>query len=103
MNGSLVDWITHLLTNSSKLYIVMNNSRIVHGFDGEIFQFLRILCISVLTPFLINGQQMHELYNTIISITGESVKNETQILRQYNIATATFADTSNEIVEVEIT
>ena len=105
MNGSLVDWITHLLTNSSKLYIVINNSRIVHGFDGEIFQFLRILCISVLTPFLIHGQQMLELYNTIISITGEryGVKNETEILRQYDIATATFADTSNEIVEVEIT
>ena len=83
----------------------MNNSRIVNGFDGEIFQFLRILCISVLTPFLINGQQMLELYNTIISITGEryGVKNETEILRQYDIVTATFADTSNEIVEVEIT
>lgn len=29
LNGSLVDWITQLLTNSSKLYIVMNNSLIV--------------------------------------------------------------------------
>ncbi|KAK7858043.1 hypothetical protein CFP56_014517 [Quercus suber] len=80
----------------------MNNSLTIHGFDGEIFQFLRILCISVLTPFLINSQQTLELYNTIISIIGEryGVKNEIEILRQYDIATATFADTSNEIVEM---
>ncbi|KAM3750030.1 hypothetical protein ACB098_04G006900 [Castanea mollissima] len=37
LNGSLADWITHLLSSSSDLYSVIDKSLIGRGFDGEIF------------------------------------------------------------------
>ncbi|KAM3702199.1 hypothetical protein ACJW31_04G007500 [Castanea mollissima] len=97
---SLVDWITHLLTSSYDVYSVIDKSLIGRGFDGEIFQFLRIVC-TCLKPSPAQRPTMLELYNTI-SILGEryGITNDSKILRQFEIATAS---TSNEIVEVEIT
>ncbi|XP_023922041.1 probably inactive leucine-rich repeat receptor-like protein kinase At5g48380 [Quercus suber] len=97
---SLVDWITHLLTSSYDVYNVIDKSLIGQGFDGEIFQFLRIAC-TFLKPFPAQRPTMLELYN-MISILGEryGITNDSEILRQSEIATAS---TSNEIVEVEIT
>ncbi|XP_050258188.1 probably inactive leucine-rich repeat receptor-like protein kinase At5g48380 [Quercus robur] len=97
---SLVDWITHLLTSSSDVYSVIDKPLIGQGFDGEIFQFLRIAC-TCLKPFPAQRPTMLELYNTI-SLLGEryGITNDFEILSQSKIATAS---TSNEIVEVEIT
>ena len=94
-NGSLVDWITHLSTTSSDLYNVIDKSLIGRGFDGEIFQFLRIAC-TCLNPFPGKRPTMIELYNTI-STLGEryGVTDDSEIFRQSKI---TIASTSNEIV-----
>ena len=100
LNESLVDWITHLLTSSSDVYSVIDKPLIGRGFDGEIFQFLRIACTCV-KPFPAQRPTMLELYNTI-NLLGEryGITNDFEILSQSEIATAS---TSNEIVEVEIT
>uniref|UniRef100_A0A7N2MUH7 Uncharacterized protein n=1 Tax=Quercus lobata TaxID=97700 RepID=A0A7N2MUH7_QUELO len=66
---SLVDWITHLLTSSSDVYSVIDKPLIGRGFDGEIFQFLRIT-YTCLKPFPAQRPTMLELYNTI-SLLGE--------------------------------
>ena len=50
LNESLFDWITHLLSGSSNLCSVIDNSLIGRGFDGEIFELLRIAC-TCLNPF----------------------------------------------------
>uniref|UniRef100_A0A2N9FXZ7 Protein kinase domain-containing protein n=1 Tax=Fagus sylvatica TaxID=28930 RepID=A0A2N9FXZ7_FAGSY len=99
LNGSLFDWITHLLTSSSDLYNVIDKSLTGQGFDDEIFQFLDIAC-NCLNPFPGQRPTMLELYNKI-SIFGEryGVPNdyESEILRESEIATTS---TSNEIVGV---
>ena len=66
---SLVDWILHLLTSSSDVYSVIDKPWIGLGFDGEIFQFLRIT-YTCLKPFPAQRPTMLELYNTI-SLLGE--------------------------------
>ena len=66
-NGSLVDWITHLFTSSSDLYNAIDKSLIGRGFDGEIFEFLRIAC-TCLNPFSSKRPTMFELYNTISTL-----------------------------------
>ena len=98
--GSLVDWITHLLTSSSDVYSVIDKPLIGRGFDGEIFQLLRIAC-TCFKPFPTQRPTMLELYNTI-SLLGEryGITNDLAILSQSEIAAA---GASNEIVEVEIT
>ena len=63
-NGSLFHWITHLLRNSSDIYSVIDNSLIGRGFDGEIFELLRIAC-TCLNPFPSQRPTMLELYNTM--------------------------------------
>ena len=94
-NGSLVDWITHLFTSSSDLYNAIDKSLIGRGFDGEIFEFLRIAC-TCLNPFSSKRPTMFELYNTISTLGKRyGVTNDSEILRQSEIATAS---TSNEIV-----
>ncbi|XP_030937990.1 probably inactive leucine-rich repeat receptor-like protein kinase At5g48380 isoform X1 [Quercus lobata] len=87
-NGSLFDWITHLLSNSSDIYSVIDNSLIGKGFDGEIFELLRIAC-TCLNPFPIQRPTMLELYNTI-STFGErdGIRNDSEILMQPEIAIA---------------
>ncbi|KAM4105677.1 hypothetical protein ACB094_04G010000 [Castanea mollissima] len=99
LNGSLADWITHLLSSSSDLYSVIDKSLIGRGFDGEIFQFLRIAC-TCLNFFPSQRPTMFELYNTL-STLGEryGITNDSELLSQTEIATAS---TSNEIVSVEI-
>ncbi|KAM4105643.1 hypothetical protein ACB094_04G007300 [Castanea mollissima] len=99
LNGSLADWITRLLSSSSDLYTVIDKSLIGRGFDGEIFQFLRIAC-TCLNFFPSQRPTMFELYNTL-STLGEryGITNDSELLRQTEIATAS---TSNEIVSVEI-
>nr|XP_023921875.1 probably inactive leucine-rich repeat receptor-like protein kinase At5g48380 [Quercus suber] len=98
-NGSLFDWITHLLSNSYDIYSVIDNSLIDRGFDGEIIELLRIAC-TCLNPFPSQRPTMLELYNTI-STFGErdGITNDSEILMQPKI---TIASSSNEIVEVEI-
>nr|XP_023917085.1 probably inactive leucine-rich repeat receptor-like protein kinase At5g48380 [Quercus suber] len=94
-NGSLVDWITHLFTTSSDLYNVIDKSLIGRGFDGEIFQFLRI-AYTCLNPFPGKRPTMIELYNTISTLGKRySITDDSEILRQSEI---TIASTSNEIV-----
>ena len=44
LNGSLFDWITHLLTSSFGLHNVIDKSLTGQGLDDEIFQFLDIAC-----------------------------------------------------------
>uniref|UniRef100_A0A7N2MUM5 Protein kinase domain-containing protein n=1 Tax=Quercus lobata TaxID=97700 RepID=A0A7N2MUM5_QUELO len=99
LNRSLADWITHLLSSSSDLYSVIDKSLIGRGYDGEIFQFLRIAC-TCLNCFPSQRPTMFELYNTV-STLGEryGIANDSELLRQIEIATAS---TSNEIVSVEI-
>nr|XP_023926076.1 probably inactive leucine-rich repeat receptor-like protein kinase At5g48380 [Quercus suber] len=98
-NGSLFDWITHLLSNSYDIYSVIDNSLIDRGFDGEIIELLRIAC-TCLNPFPSQRPTMLELYNTI-STFGErdDIANDSEILIQPKI---TIASSLNEIVEVEI-
>ncbi|KAM4113584.1 hypothetical protein ACJW30_04G006800 [Castanea mollissima] len=99
LNGSLADWITHLLSSSSDLCSVIDKSLIGRGFDGEIFQFLRIAC-TCLNFFPSQRPTMFELYNTL-STLGEryGITNDSELLSQTEIATAS---TSNEIVSVGI-
>ncbi|KAK4566304.1 hypothetical protein RGQ29_002521 [Quercus rubra] len=99
LNGSLADWLTHLLSSSSYLYSVIDKSLIGQGFDGEIFQFLRIAC-TCLNFFPSQRPTMFELCNTV-STFGEryGITNDSKLLRQTEFATAS---TSNEIVSVEI-
>ncbi len=99
-NGSLIDWIAHLMTRSSNFYNVIDESLIGLGFDGEIFQFLQI-ARTCLKLFPSQRPTTLELYNTI-RIFGEryGLTSDSKILRQSEFATAS---TSNEIVEVEIT
>ncbi|KAM4113607.1 hypothetical protein ACJW30_04G008600 [Castanea mollissima] len=99
LNLSLADWITHLLSSSSDLCSVIDKSLIGRGFDGEIFQFLRIAC-TCLNFFPSQRPTMFELYNTL-STLGEryGITNDSELLSQTEIATAS---TSNEIVSVEI-
>ena len=87
-NGSLFDWITHLLNNSFDIYSVIDNSLIGRGFDGEIFELLRIAC-TCLNPFPSQRPTMLELYNTI-STFGErdGITNDFEILVQPEIAIA---------------
>ena len=63
-NGSLFDWITYLLSNSSDLYSVIDNSLIGRGFDDGIFELLRI-AYTYLNPFPSQRPTMLELYNTM--------------------------------------
>ena len=94
LNGSLVDWITHLLS-SSDLYSVIDKSLICRGFDGEIIQFLRIAC-TCLNFFPTQRPTMFQLYTTI-STLGErnGITNDSELLRNTEIATTSV---SNEIV-----
>ncbi|XP_030940246.1 probably inactive leucine-rich repeat receptor-like protein kinase At5g48380 [Quercus lobata] len=98
-NENLVDWIAHLL-NSSDLYNVIDESLIGRGFEDEIFELLRI-AYTCLQLFPSKRPTTLELYNTI-RIFGERycLTNDSEILRQSEIATAS---TICEIVEVEIT
>ncbi|KAM4113605.1 hypothetical protein ACJW30_04G008400 [Castanea mollissima] len=66
-NGSLADWITHLLSSSSDLYRVIDKSLVGRGFDGEIFQFLRIAC-TCLNFFPSQRPTMFELYDTVSTL-----------------------------------
>ena len=131
-NGSLFDWITHILRNSSDIYSVIDNSLINKGFDGEIIELLRIAC-TCLNPFPSQRPTMLELYNTISTIgERDGITNDSKILMQPEITIAcssieintistfgerygitndseilmqskiTIASSSNEIVEVEI-
>ncbi|XP_023922043.1 probable inactive receptor kinase At1g27190 [Quercus suber] len=88
LNGSLFDWMTHLLSGSSDLCSVIDNSLIGRGFDGEIFELLRITC-TCLNPFHSQRPTMLELYNTI-STFGEKdgITNDSEILMQSEIAIA---------------
>ncbi|GMY32966.1 probably inactive leucine-rich repeat receptor-like protein kinase At5g48380 [Fagus crenata] len=99
-NGSLIDWIAHLMTSSSNFYNVIDESLIGQGFDGEIFQFLQI-ARTCLKLFPSQRPTTLELYNTI-RIFGEryGITSNSEILRQSEFDTAS---TSNEIVEAEIT
>ena len=99
LNGSLADWITHLLSSSSNLYNFIDKSLIGRGYDSEIFQLLRIAC-TCLNYFPSQRPTMFELYNTV-STLGEryGIANDSELLRQTEIATTS---TSNEIVSVEI-
>ena len=45
-DGTLVDWINHLLSTSG-LYDAIDKSLIGQGFDGEIFEFLKVACSCV--------------------------------------------------------
>nr|POF21178.1 isoform 2 of probable inactive receptor kinase [Quercus suber] len=131
-NGSLFDWITYLLSNSSDLDSVIDNSLIGRGFDDEIFELLRIAC-TCLNSFPRQRPTMLELYNTVSTfVERDGITNDSEILMQPEIAIASssieintistfgerydiaidseilmqseiaIASSSNEIVEVEI-
>ncbi|KAM3702194.1 hypothetical protein ACJW31_04G007200 [Castanea mollissima] len=87
-NGSLFDWITHLLSNSSDIYSVIDNSLIDRGFDGEIFELLRIAC-TCLNPFPSQRPTMLELYNTITTFEErDGITNDSEIWMRPEIAIA---------------
>ncbi|KAM3750019.1 hypothetical protein ACB098_04G005800 [Castanea mollissima] len=101
LDGSYVDWITCLLTCPSLMCNFIDKSLIGLGFDNEIFQLLRIASACI-KPLSCQRPTTLELYHAI-SILGEYyglINNDTEILRQSEIATAS---TSSEIVEVEST
>ncbi|KAM3750025.1 hypothetical protein ACB098_04G006400 [Castanea mollissima] len=101
LDGSYVDWITCLLTCPSLMCNFIDKSLIGLGFDNEIFQLLRIASACI-KPLSCQRPTTLELYHAI-SILGENyglINNDTEILRQSEIVTAS---TSNEIVEVEST
>ncbi|XP_065617785.1 probably inactive leucine-rich repeat receptor-like protein kinase At5g48380 [Quercus suber] len=87
-NGSLVDWIAHLLTSSSNLYNVIDESLIGGGFEDEIFELLRI-AYTCLKLFPSQRPTTLELYNTI-RIFGERycLTSNSEILKQSEISTA---------------
>ena len=86
LNGSLFDWITHLLSCSSDLRSVIDNSLIGRGFDGEIFELLRIAC-TCLNPFPSQRPTMLEWYNTINTFREkDGITNDSEILMQPEIA-----------------
>ena len=87
------------MSSSSDLYSVIDKSLIGRGFDGEIFQFLRIAC-TCLNFFPSQRPTMLELFNAV-STVGEryGITNDSELLRQTEFATVS---TSNEIVSVEI-
>ena len=99
-NGSLVDWIAHLLTSSSDFYNVIDESLIGRGFEDEIFELL-IIAYTCLKLFPSQRPTTLELYNTI-RIFGEKycLTSDSEALRQSEITTAS---TLCEIVEAEIT
>ena len=102
LDGSYIDWITCLLTCTSFICNFIDKSLIGLGFDNEIFQLLRIASACI-TPLSCQRPTTLELYHAI-SILGENydlINDDTEILRQSEIATA--SSTSNEIVEVEST
>ncbi|KAF3968523.1 hypothetical protein CMV_007591 [Castanea mollissima] len=99
LDGNYVDWITCLLTCPSLMCNFIDKSLIGLGFDNEIFQLLRIASACI-KPLSCQRPTTLELYHAI-SILGENyglINNDTEILRQSEIATAS---TSNEIVEVD--
>ena len=101
LDGSYVDWITCLLTCPSLMCNFIDKSLIGLGFDNELFQLLRIASACI-NPLSCQRPTTLELYHAI-SILGENyglINNDTEILRQSEIATSS---TSNEIVEVEST
>ena len=86
LNGSLFGWITHLLSCSSDLRSVIDNSLIGRGFDGEIFELLRIAC-TCLNPFPSQRPTMLEWYNTINTFREkDGITNDSEILMQPEIA-----------------
>ena len=64
LNESLFDWITNLFSSSTDLYSVIDNSLIDKGFDGEIFELLRIAC-TCLNPFHCYMFQLTIILSTI--------------------------------------
>ncbi|XP_030940196.1 probable inactive receptor kinase At1g27190 [Quercus lobata] len=96
-NGSFFDWITHLLSNSFDLHSVIDNSLIGKGFDGEIFELLRIAC-TCLNPFPSQRPTMLELYNTISTFAErDGITNDSEILMQPEIAIASSSIEINTI------
>ncbi|CAN6457128.1 unnamed protein product [Victoria cruziana] len=64
--GSLVDWITHLSSNSA-VQDAIDRSLADHGFDDELMQFLRVACACVLsTPK--ERPSMFEVYQLLRAI-----------------------------------
>uniref|UniRef100_A0A5B6Z8G1 non-specific serine/threonine protein kinase n=1 Tax=Davidia involucrata TaxID=16924 RepID=A0A5B6Z8G1_DAVIN len=64
--GSLVEWITQL-SSSSKLEDAIDNSLSGKGYDGELFQFLKVACRCVL-PAHKERPTMFEVYQLLRAI-----------------------------------
>ncbi|KAL3531023.1 hypothetical protein ACH5RR_010345 [Cinchona calisaya] len=64
--GNLVEWISHLSTNS-KLHDAIDKSLVVKGYDGELFQFLKVACSCVL-PAPKERPTMFEVYQLLRAI-----------------------------------
>uniref|UniRef100_A0A5B6ZAV2 non-specific serine/threonine protein kinase n=1 Tax=Davidia involucrata TaxID=16924 RepID=A0A5B6ZAV2_DAVIN len=64
--GSLVEWITQL-SSSSKLEDAIDNSLAGKGYDGELFQFLKVACRCVL-PAHKERPTMFEVYQLLRAI-----------------------------------
>ncbi|KAL6978906.1 hypothetical protein U1Q18_020572 [Sarracenia purpurea var. burkii] len=79
--GSLVDWITQLSSNS-KLQDAIDCSLVGKGYDGELFQFLKVACNCVL-PFPKERPTMFEVYQLLRAIGQEyNFSTEDDILMQ---------------------
>ncbi|XP_043707490.1 probably inactive leucine-rich repeat receptor-like protein kinase At5g48380 [Telopea speciosissima] len=64
--GNLVEWVSHLSSNSS-LQNAIDKSLVGKGFDGELFQFLKVACNCVL-PTPKERSTMFEVYQLLRAI-----------------------------------
>ena len=91
----------HISSTSCGMYDVIDKSLVAKGYDGEIFQFLKIACNCV-QPCPDQRPTMLEVCETLRAIReryGLTVKDDYELLRQPEIAAA--ITTEHEIIEVK--
>uniref|UniRef100_A0A2N9GW59 Protein kinase domain-containing protein n=1 Tax=Fagus sylvatica TaxID=28930 RepID=A0A2N9GW59_FAGSY len=101
LDGTLVQRNNHISSTSCGMYDVIDKSLVAKGYDGEIFQFLKIACNCV-QPCPDQRPTMLEVCETLRAIReryGLTVKDDYELLRQPEIAAA--ITTEHEIIEVK--
>ncbi|KAF8398302.1 hypothetical protein HHK36_017229 [Tetracentron sinense] len=99
-NGTLVEWITHLLSSTpSGLYDAVDKSMIGKGYDGEIFQLLKV-AYNCVQPSPNERPTMFEVYQTLKTV-GEryDLKEDPEVLMPTETLSVHCRD---EHIEVEI-
>ena len=101
LDGTLVQRNNHISSTSCGMYDVIDKSLVAKGYDGEIFQFLKI-AFNCVQPCPDQRPTMLEVCETLRAIReryGLTVKDDYELLRQPEIAAA--ITTEHEIIEVK--